>query len=80
MSPLVNSSATSIYNKLIMIYFELAMEDDVDERKEGVAFSRKIAHKDEAEVSNSDEEGIAAKQSTKQISNFKDLIEERVCA
>ncbi len=55
------------------------MEDEVDERKEGVAFSRKIAHKDEAEVSNSDEEGIAAKQSSKQISNFKDLIEERVC-
>jgi hypothetical protein len=77
--PSANSSATSIYNKLIMIYFELAMEDEVDERKEGVAFSRKIDHKDEAEVSNSDEEGIAAKQSTNQISNFKDLIEERVC-
>ena len=50
----------------------------MEEEKEGVAFSRNVANKDEAEVSNSDEEGIAAKQFTKQISSFKDLIEERV--
>ena len=52
------------------------MEDEIDEREETVAFS-KNTNKDEAEISNSDEEG-ATKQSKQPISSFKELIDDRV--
>jgi hypothetical protein len=53
------------------------MEDEIDEKEETVAFS-KNTNKDEADISNSDEEDVT-RQSKQPISNFKELIDDRVC-